>query len=422
MARRRVDDLDKPVLRTEEMTALVIRLSVNCMLSATAAMALHILIQRSAAPVLFGDLLLGLLVVSFYWINVFCGPFWLFTVMHLLPYLAVYLMGGDLFVYWVRLFVMSIATLMAYRARITGERLAYPGIYLFVYAILLTLLSYQRYLPAPQLRTVSYVTACISAFLMILYANTKQLTKGLDNAASYSNVPYEKIKQTNAQMVGITMVIVTLMIGLFSVRDMLPQIAHALGQAILRFFRWLGSFLQFQEADEAGEFVDQDSSMAGLEEIMQQMTEPPRWLTIFYTVMEYILTIAVAALCLYLAYQAIRGFYRSFKASGVSAEDDEITYLKPGEKEEKVARVRQRPSFWDRSPEAQIRRAWAGAVKKSPEAKKVRESDTPMEIENATMQGAEAERVAEMHEIYERARYQGGVSMEDARRMRKISK
>ena len=205
------------------------------------------------------------------------------------------------------------------------------------------------------------------------------------------------------------------------------------------------------------------------------------FIQMIWTILGYVLAIAVFSAIGYLVVRGIIEFYRAFNRTGVHRDGaDKSEFLDPRERREKTERgggpKDDAPGFLDRSPDARIRRAYKrfieahrvreaakeeavshlgepgyysdpknrrrSSARRRPEPVEIRESWAPLDIEENVLGRAEsrvttptrsgdsspapggrAEALALIHRLYEKARYMPGeCTAEDAAAMQEAVK
>ena len=156
--------------------------------------------------------------------------------------------------------------------------------------------------------------------------------------------------------------------------------------------------------------------------------EMPRWLENTLTVLAFGICAAAAVLVLRLLYRTCKDALRSFGEEG----REEITFLgEEPEKEESFWERRSRKRQEQKSPDGQIRRLYRqeirrGLRKRGEKGKILSGAETPRQAEEKAglsgNAGQEEAYLEQLHEGYERARYQGGCAKEEAQKLLEASR
>lgn len=324
--------------------------------------------------------------------------------------------------------------LLAVGARLSGRRLVYPSVYLVIYPVGVYLASFV--FGRPQLRLLAYFVEAVLLVLCLIYLNRRSLTRAFFEAQGYRNVPYGKIKHANTRkMLGMTLLSVAIFC-VFALFDNGGALLYRIADWFKGILRWLASLLSMlPDEDQAltESAIEKKNPFFEIGDILPEAKENPAMEAFWNTVL-VILGVIAAVLVVSIIISAIRNFLREFRLA--QKENGDVAVYAPPPEVSVIRRKDRGPGFFDRSPEAKVRRLYLGFIKKQPGARKVRPYETPVEIEAtagvrrggdvasglgsfAGVAPSEKEGVQEIHELYERVRYSGKeTSPEDVRRMR----
>ena len=309
----------------------------------------------------------------------------------------------------------------ATHSRHRGVRLFYPRVTFVLFPVVLYLMSFV--FGNPELRVLAYFAEAVLLVLCLLFQNRRSLVRAFFEAQGYANVPYKKIRLANARkMFGMTVLSLGVF-GLIALFENGGALLIRIGEMFRDFFRWLAALMSNLSDEDAGGQLSGDPASAfdpfRISDLLPEAESNPS-MEAFWNIVIIILSVIAAVVITAILVDALRNFLREFRLS--RRENNDVSVYAPPP--EKSARMRRRETgirFFDRTPNAQARRLYLQFIKKQPKSEHVRAFETPLEIEETA--GARAALAAapvqEIHEIYERARYDAdGVAPEDIRRMK----
>lgn len=268
------------------------------------------------------------------------------------------------------------------------------------------------YIGLPLLQRTGQAVIIAGSVLWILWQSVAGIENALSALHTKARVPREQILRSHRLVTGISL-------GAFAVLAV-PSVLSSFGESVLRIIlnginallealasliRMLLHWLNQDTVEEtAGTAQEETQMMMGLGE--EAVSEPNVFL-------ETLTNLLFAAILIALAYSLIRLLvllFQKFRADFARTkrmDGDKVEALRPGEKNERASFVRtaERRRFWDRSPNARIRKLYRKMILAGAGADKVRGSHTPRELETVSL--GETADTGRVHEIYEKARYSG---------------
>ena len=280
------------------------------------------------------------------------------------------------------------------------------------------------YAGLPLLQRTGQALILAGSVLWILWQSVAGIETALSALHTQARVPREQILRTHRLVTGISL-------GAFAVLAV-PAVLSSFGESVLRvilrginalldalaaLIRMLLAWLNQDTVEEvAGTAQEETQMMMGLGEA--EASEPN-------IILETLTNLLFAAILIALAYSLIRLFillFRKFRADFARTkrmDGDKVEALRPGEQNERAAPLRttDRRRFWDRSPNARIRKLYRKTILGGAGADKVRSSQTPQELETVSL--GQTAQTGRIHELYEKARYSGqDCTQEEAARMK----
>lgn len=325
------------------------------------------------------------------------------------------------------LVVISLAEVWClYEGRIGQRPVFVPSPHDLALPILIWLLG--TFSDVKQLQSLAFGMETALVLLFLAWHNQKSLERTYNVASERARVPYGKIRRLNASLLLIYLVIALLLCaGLTAVcseegtvfwliEGAVMLIGIVVG-AVLLLFMTLFSWMTGGGGSTAGPI-----NLLELE----AAEEAYPWLHTLWTVVEWVLVAAGAALILYMIYWSLYNLYYSFLSVDPETGDTRKRYH-TREKRRKIrtgeGRLSERlPILAGFGPAAGIRRAYISLVRMYPEGAKVPAFYTPSQIEFAVA-GDEAleEEWQEIHRLYEKARFAPGLTDRgDLQRMREL--
>ena len=240
-------------------------------------------------------------------------------------------------------------------------------------------------------------------YLLCLYQNNiSEIEKFVWVNEKVERVPVKRIYHSSYLMMGMQTVIVVvgmIVLPFLQVGDILTKIM----QTITNTIGWLLRGLETDEVLVGAEAAEQTEMV-----LVQESGEVSWLMELLYEIMDKISEVIVIAITLYILYVALKKLYQLYLDFDARSEEvgDKIERLNtPKAKDEKKKLKKQRTEnlFWDRTPNARIRKYYKKRVLKElktpPKA-----SMTPEEIE-AGFKNVDMEETSILHSCYEKARY-----------------
>lgn len=289
-------------------------------------------------------------------------------------------------------------------------------------------------------------TALLYTFLFFVYSYLEHLDRFVQfNRSSNAHIPVKKMLVRGGTMAGLFGLFTVIILGagtnnrlVQGMMDLVKKLGYYIARAIAIAVSFLLQLFSGKEQEPVTEIVQQQQMDMGIGEAAAQ----PAWLELLIKITEYLMAAAVAALLCFLVYKlvlaAIRRFYE--KGNAVEVEEGRTTEIRESLERDKRKRDREKAlPLLARSPEEKIRKIFVKTVKKlgllpAPETgrrgrgswKKEEESMTDGRIHTRTAREileagcfTETENLKAAQELlglYEKARYCGGCTKEEAAR------
>lgn len=288
--------------------------------------------------------------------------------------------------------------------------------------------------------------ALLYTFLFFVYSYLEHLDRFVQfNRSSNAHIPVKKMLIRGGTMAGLFGLFTVIILGagtnnrlVRGMMDLVKRIGYYIARAVAIAVSFLLQLFSGKEEEPVTEMAGQQQMDMGLGEAAAQ----PAWLELLIKITEYLMVAAVAALLCFLVYKlvlaAIRRFYE--KGNTVEVEEGRTTEIRESLERDKRKRDREKAlPLLARSPEEKIRKIFVKTVKKlgllpAPETgrrgrspwKKEEERITDSRIHTRTAREilesgglTEAESLKAAQELlglYEKARYCGGCTKEEAAR------
>lgn len=275
----------------------------------------------------------------------------------------------------------------------------------------------ERQYPSELLRKYAVIGAGLYLLLCMYKTNIREMFEVFDVNENLERFPEKRLIKNNLFMMGIQSIFVisgmiaALLVGVDGIVDTMKSI-------LSKIIVWI---LELLESDP--EPVDVGVLDGEKELIFIKAKEASAFMEFLLKLLDVLATIFVVALAAYAVYQIVKKLYQLYLNFDLNASDngDEIEKLYVvNTKEEKrgLRKKRKESLFWDRTPNARIRKYYKKRVlrdlKETP-----RPSMTPEEIEKEVIMEQKDKTI--FHGLYEQARYgDAECSKEDVEKMQKI--
>lgn len=281
---------------------------------------------------------------------------------------------------------------------------AFLGIYLGMYLLELRFES-------ELLKNYAIIGAGFYYLLCIYQTNIQEMQRIIEDHAELERFPVKRLLKNNYLMMGIQTIMVAVgmcIAPFFGIDGLFNKIIETLRNVIAWLLRGLeAEEVEWGETEAAGE--------AALEIVQETEMSPFReFLLMLWEIFSWIIVITITVYAIYRILRYLYQLYLDFDMRSVENGDQIEQIHLPVTKEEKkkLRKEKQESLFWDRSPNARIRKYYKKRVLKDlKEAPKP--SMTPEEIEQGVMMGEEEKSI--FHIYYEKARYgKDGCTKEEA--------
>ena len=330
----------------------------------------------------------------------------------LLVFLSQFTIGAE-----PKIAVGIICVLLSYYGYMTDNIIALPKLQIIFYYVALYVIGF--FTGNKRIYPVALLFVVVTALLSVLLYNELNMQRHYLILKGQNMVPYDKIKGTNRMMMVISVIITCVMAGMAILADYGDKIYQAMRSGLIAFLTWLFSFLP-KEVDEAVYEETTKQEAIDYSDLLQSVPQKDnKFLDAFWQAMTVVLYFAAVLILIYLVYKIAIAFYERFNMSGKKASRDKTESLNPREEKEKIQKSKRynesRIPFFATSTDMKIRRMYFKFIKAMPHSDDIRDYHTPKELEIAAG-GKEAvsgrydvdnseESFAEIHRLYEKARY-----------------
>lgn len=360
-----------------------------------------------------------------YFIRKYTRHIWSFAVLHLIL-AAGYLLTTDNTYYIMMngIYLLALASISYYSKQRLQDR-TNTSLFLIMFFIFIYASCYQ--LDFKELLPLSFWLAISYALLYILNMYLLNLDRFVRNHEHLVNVPFRQIKNSNHILTAFLCCLFFLTMLSFS-RLPFGTVLAFFGSLLIKALRFLITWLSRQKPEET-EWIEEEPEPSQQE---MPITEPSRFMEILSVILQWMIAIALiigaVALILYTIYRIYQHFYRK----GEEAIKDEVEFLSPFEKKEKLKQKRVKLGFHllGKSNNTAIRKHFAKAVLANAGAEpKLSESLTPYELSEYAIQSRDENPSSEEEDrklitgCYEKARYSNEVcTREEVRLVKKMLK
>ena len=311
--------------------------------------------------------------------------------------------------------LLQISSLYSGRVRGTYVFAPMPGYLLFPVFVYTGGVITER----QPLKALAVAAEILLALLYLAWLNLKSLEHTYVAATERTRVPYRKIGLLNGGLLALYLLLAGLiclvLTAVYSGDDFLmelPLLALRLAGLVIYAVLWLFSLIFSSSGDGAGG----PAGDGALQLPAGQELFP--WIHTLWFILERVFGIIFLMILAYGFYRALYDFYYDFKAADPETGDTR----KRTETREKVKKRRSRRlSPLDFSPRAAVRREYRKYILSYPGRDRIEASHTPVQLEEAAA-GPERVRGEDwkiIHDLYEKARYGGGmVTKDDLEEMR----
>lgn len=326
--------------------------------------------------------------------------FWQYLTGVVLAFVLVYLTSNPGIERGVTLLLTIIAALSFFIARskkmtcwLSEPSYPYMGVFLGMYLLELRFSS-------ELVKNYAIIGVGIYYLLCTYQTNISGMNNLMNADAQLERFPAKRLRQSNYLMLGIQTVVVT--IGMCIAPFMgIDGLLYKLANIMRNLIAWL---LRGLESDKTDWGTQEAAKQVELEAV--QTTETSwfiEWLLKLWDILSWIIVIAITGYAIYRILKFLYQLYLDFDARSVENGDQiEKIYTVAVDGEKRMQKQRKQNLFWDRSPNARIRKYYKKRVLKDWK-EPPKPSMTPEEIEKAVEMEAEEKKI--FHEYYEKARY-----------------
>lgn len=272
----------------------------------------------------------------------------------------------------------------------------YPFLALYIIMYLLELRFH-----SDLMRNYAVFGAGIYYLLCMYQTNFDEMQRFMDVSAQLERFPMKRLVKSNYLMMGFQTVIVAIGMCIASAFG-IDGILHKFSNALHSVLAWLLQWLESDELEWGAE-----GAAAEAEIMATETKELSAFMKAFLEVLDvfaWILVIAITAFVVYLILKMLYQLYLQFDMNSAENGDqiEQLYEIRAKDEKKALKKSRKESLFWDRSPNARIRKAYKKRILK--ERKEApRKSMTPAEIEQGIIMEEEQKNI--FHKYYEKARY-----------------
>ena len=252
------------------------------------------------------------------------------------------------------------------------------------------------------LRLYACYGAGIYYLLISYYTNTIEMYQFVQTHANLERFPEKRLLKSNRRMMWMQTGIVVA--GMFVAPFVgIDQIVYGIGRVLRNILAFLLSGFENEPMPEIVQEAEQQSEMM----LPGEAREISKWMEILIKVLDIIAWILVIAFIAYLLYRVAKKLYEMYLDFGTHTEEngdkvERILVVSSKERKMDVEKTKKENLFWDRSPNARIRKFYKKRVQKDIK-EPINPAWTPREIEQAVQMSENEKEI--LHQYYEKARY-----------------
>ena len=320
------------------------------------------------------QLLLAAVPVCFWLIRIFVSRFWLFSLLHVVVFLAAVFGLGQNGVQRVLFGAFAgIYLIVSFRNRLQegreDEGLLGPAAALLAAAAAVLLCAYLG-----DGAACGRILNASLLYALLFFADT--YLRNLDrfvqfNKSSNAHIPVRRMLLRGGSLTAVCSLGVVALLALGANQTFMDRAGELLKNVLLWVIRGvlrLIGFLLSLFGSEGEEQVAAAQEAAAAQFMQAEVQEQPLWLEILYQVIEYVILIGAAVLVIFLLYKAVTALARMFYEGKTERTQDgqKTEEIRETIRVEKKKRNRQEPvRIFARTPEEKIRRIFVRTVQKS---------------------------------------------------------
>jgi hypothetical protein len=295
-----------------------------------------------------------------YLIRKYTHHIWSFLILHGVA-LAIYLVSiSDLYLKTATGIYLVILTSVSYYKKSKEKELENTSAVLLILFVIFYITCYLTGMQ--ELLQLCFLLSIVYVLLYVVNSYLLNLEKFVFNHEGMTNIPFYQIRNSNHVMIVFLCSLFLVTMFSFSIIP-LERLLSSLGRLLIRFVRYLLSFLRFEEPMDISE--PEEEEQMTVEDY--PIPEPSRLMEIIQEIFQWLATIlvivSIIALIMYSLYQIYQYFYRTSEEEG----KDKIEFLSPFTQKERIKRERGKMfrKLLGRSNNAQIRKFYAQAISAS---------------------------------------------------------
>lgn len=327
--------------------------------------------------------------------------FWQYILFAIIPVVILYLAGRSEYERKLSV-ILGFAAIAFYfyaRAMKTDCLLDTPGYhFLGIYLIMYFL---ERQYPSKLLEHYAILGAGVCILLCMYKTNFDEMLQVFDVNEKLERFPEKRLLKNNLFMMAIqtVIVIIGMIAALFTGID---GAIDKIGDLLRRLIIWILTLLESEPEQGLYEEIEKDKEL-----LIFEVGEKSAFMEFLLKLLDILSVVLVAAIVLYVLYCIIKKMYQLYLDFDLNAAEngDEIEKIYTVQTKEEKRQIKKKKTerlFWDRSPNARIRKFYKKRVLK--DLKEIPASYlTPEEIEKNVSMSADDKKL--FHNYYEKARY-----------------
>ena len=263
-------------------------------------------------------------------------------------------------------------------------------------------------------------TALIYTFFYFVYAYLEHLVQFVKfNRSSNAHIPVRKMLVQGGGLAAVFGVIAVCILGagtnnrlVRGMMDLVKTAAYYIARAIAVCISFLLSLFSGKE----GEMIEDGAAAGQMDMGLSEAAATPAWLDVLIKITEYLMAALTIALICFLLYRLVLAAVKKFYEKGIVQDEEEgqATEIRESLDRRRKKKEKEKPlPFLTRTPEQKIRKYFIRTVRKLGAPKDCRTARELLE----TVPAPEPEKekaVDELLRLYEKARYYGNCSKEEA--------
>jgi len=259
----------------------------------------------------------------------------------------------------------------------------------------------ERQFPSRLLEHYAVIGAGFYLLLCMYKTNMNEIHEVFDLNGNLERFPEKRLLKNNLLMMGIqTVFVISGMIAAMFVG--IDGIVDTFRDIVAKIVRWILKLLESDVKPEGAEVLDGKKEL-----IFIEAKETSAFMEFLLKLLDILSTLVIIALIVYAIYRVLRKLYQLYldfdkNASENGDQIEKIYTVQTKEEKKRLRKKRTENLFWDRTPDARIRKSYKKRVLR--DLNKIpKPSMTPEEIERGIVMDDDKKMI--FHSLYEKARY-----------------